>query len=97
MMERGASHFRAEPAPRPKSAEKVGNHLAPRSVGLASGVRDRLNQTPRGWSAYFSYGTLSYNYVYEGSSRGFATFTCTLVRECTVKPVVKPMPEIAPH
>jgi len=73
----------------------VGNHLAPRSVGLASGVRDRLNQTPRGWSAYFSYGTLSYNYVYEGSSR--ASRRSLAPSFVSVRWNQSPMPEIAPH
>jgi RNA-directed DNA polymerase len=51
--------------------EKVGDLLAPSNVGPWPEVRDRLNQTLRGWSAYFSYGTrtMAYravdNHVYE--------------------------------
>ena len=51
--------------------EKVGNLLIPSNTGTWEEVRDRLNQTLRGWSAYFSYGTrkAAYgavdNYVYE--------------------------------
>jgi RNA-directed DNA polymerase len=50
--------------------EKVGGLLAPSNVGPWPGVRDRLNQILRGWSAYFRYGTrtVAYravdNYVY---------------------------------
>jgi RNA-directed DNA polymerase len=51
--------------------EKVGNLLMPGNQGTWAGVRDRLNQILRGWSAYFSYGTRAAaygavdNYVYE--------------------------------
>ena len=51
--------------------EKVGNLLIPSNTGTWEEVRDRLNQTLSGWSAYFSYGTrkAAYgavdNYVYE--------------------------------
>jgi RNA-directed DNA polymerase len=51
--------------------EKVGNLLIPSNTGTWEEVRDRLNQTLRGWSTYFSYGTrkAAYgavdNYVYE--------------------------------
>jgi RNA-directed DNA polymerase len=50
---------------------KVGDLLRPSNVGNWEEVRDRLNQTLRGWSAYFSYGTrlLAYravdNHVYQ--------------------------------
>ena len=50
---------------------KVGNLLVPSNTGTWEGVRDRLNQILRGWSAYFSYGTRAAayraveNYVYE--------------------------------
>ncbi|HYI95813.1 MAG TPA: group II intron maturase-specific domain-containing protein [Bryobacteraceae bacterium] len=37
--------------------QKVGDLLQPSNVGNWEEVRDRLNQTLRGWSAYFSYGT----------------------------------------
>jgi len=37
--------------------EKVGELLVPSNTGTWEEVRDRLNQTLRGWSAYFSYGT----------------------------------------
>ena len=36
---------------------KVGEILRPNNVGPWQEVRNRLNQTLRGWSAYFSYGT----------------------------------------
>jgi len=51
--------------------EKVGDLLQPGNMGAWDEVRDRLNQTLRGWSAYFSYGTrlLAYraidNHVYQ--------------------------------
>jgi RNA-directed DNA polymerase len=51
--------------------EKVGDLLRPSNIGNWEEVRDRLNQTLRGWSAYFSYGTrlLAYraidHHVYE--------------------------------
>ena len=37
--------------------QKVGDLLVPNNVEAWSEVRDRLNQTLRGWCAYFSYGT----------------------------------------
>ena len=51
--------------------EKVGELLVPSNTGTWEEVRDRLNQTLRGWSAYFSYGTRAAayravrNHVYE--------------------------------
>jgi RNA-directed DNA polymerase len=51
--------------------QKVGDLLQPGNVGNWEEVRDRLNQTLRGWSVYFSYGTrlLAYravdNHVYQ--------------------------------
>ena len=50
--------------------EKVGDHLVRSNTGTWEEVRDRLNQMVGGWSAYFSYGTLTGayravdNYVY---------------------------------
>jgi RNA-directed DNA polymerase len=41
---------------------KVGELLRPSNVGPWEEVRDRLNQMLRGWSAYFSYGTLLRSY-----------------------------------
>ncbi len=41
---------------------KVGEILRPSNVGSWVEVRDQLNQTLRGWSAYFSYGTLLRSY-----------------------------------
>jgi RNA-directed DNA polymerase len=37
--------------------EKVGQLLVPSNTGTWEEARNRLNQTLRGWSAYFSYGT----------------------------------------
>ena len=51
--------------------EKVGQLLVPSNTGTWEEARNRLNQTLRGWSAYFSYGTrvAAYeavdHYVYE--------------------------------
>jgi RNA-directed DNA polymerase len=51
--------------------EKVGQLLVPSNTGTWGEVRNRLNQSLRGWSAYFSYGTrvAAYeavdHYVYE--------------------------------
>jgi RNA-directed DNA polymerase len=51
--------------------QKVGDLLRPSNMGTWDEVRDRLNQTLRGWSMYFSYGTrlLAYravdNHVYQ--------------------------------
>ncbi len=45
-----------------KIKEKVGDLLVPGNVGTWQDVRDRLNQTLRGWSAYFRYGTRTQAY-----------------------------------
>jgi RNA-directed DNA polymerase len=51
--------------------QKVGDLLQPSNVGNWEEVRDQLNHSLRGWSAYFSYGTrlLAYravdNHVYQ--------------------------------
>jgi len=51
--------------------EKVGQLLVPSNTGTWEEARNRLNQTLRGWSAYFSYGTRAAayeavdHYVYE--------------------------------
>lgn len=42
--------------------EKVGDILKPRNVGPWDGVRDQLNQTLRGWKAYFGLGSTSKAY-----------------------------------
>jgi RNA-directed DNA polymerase len=51
--------------------KKVGQLLVPSNTGTWEEVRNRLNQSLRGWSAYFSYGTRTAaydavdHYVYE--------------------------------
>jgi RNA-directed DNA polymerase len=42
--------------------DKVGDILAPSNVGAWPEVRDRLNYLLRGWSNYFSYGSLTLGY-----------------------------------
>jgi RNA-directed DNA polymerase len=42
--------------------ERVDQLLVPSNTGTWAEVRDRLNQTLRGWSAYFSYGTRTQAY-----------------------------------
>jgi RNA-directed DNA polymerase len=42
--------------------QKVGYLLLPSNVGTWPEVRDRLNQSLRGWSVYFSYGTRTLAY-----------------------------------
>jgi RNA-directed DNA polymerase len=69
----GHWYFGASPSKKAvaRIQEKVGNLLIPSNTGTWEEVRDRLNQTLRGWSAYFNYGTrvAAYgavdNYVYE--------------------------------
>ncbi len=42
--------------------DKIGDLLAPGNMGSRDDVRDRLNRLTRGWSGYFSHGTLSLAY-----------------------------------
>lgn len=42
--------------------DKIGDLLVPSNTGSWDDVRDRLNRLLRGWSGYFSHGTLSAAY-----------------------------------
>lgn len=77
----GQEYIGASPSAKSVSRikESVGTILLPRNVGSWEDVRDRLNQTLRGWAAYYNYGTLW------KSHKAVDHYVCERVRQFLVR------------